>query len=75
MLKIPKKINLDKTVKDALKDDLGLSNDDITSIAACTGTPVEIEDCVKKLLSKTMDSKRIDETWEFLYHFVIVGKD
>ena len=73
MLKIPKKINLNKTVKDALKDDLGLSDDDITSIADCSGTPVEIEECVKKLLAKTMDSKRIDDTWEFLYHFVIVG--
>ena len=73
MLKIPKKINLGRTVNDALKEGFGLSDDDIKSIATCTGTPGEIEECVKKTLSKTMDSKRIDDTWEFLYHFVIVG--
>ena len=73
MLKITKNINLGKTVEDVLKDDLGLSPPDITAIAACSGTPAKIEKCVKDILLKTMDSKRTDETWEFLYHFVIVG--
>jgi len=73
VLKITKNINLGKTVEDALKDDLGLSQADITSIAACSGTPAKIEKCVKKILAETLDSKRTDEAWEFLYHFVIVG--
>lgn len=73
VLKISKKIGLDKTVNDALKTVYGLSDPVISQIAACAGTPAQIEACIKKILSANVVSKKQDDAWEFLYHFVIVG--
>lgn len=73
VLKIPKKINLKKTVKDALKNVYGLSDPIINKIADCTGTQAQIEVCVKKILAVNLDSTKQDPAWDFLYHFVIVG--